>query len=221
MAECITRPEQKDQTLQPSLTAKPHWLKLNLAHIRACFLAPSKSIENSLSLSLSSPLFCFFLWTISKKEVGAWRAVLTCLILLLFLYLLFAVISSVHRLWLPDQAADGSGRRALGACPGGGSWPHGHMWCLWSLRLCSARQWGKMRTERRMGALPSKFPKQGTGIQHVVHMWLVHKLVYVTQLHQLSWLFCEARFFCPIFMLFQIKFYVVAGCLSCNSQSEL
>ena len=51
---------------------------------------------------------------------------------------LSAVISCVSRLWLPDQAADGSGRRSLGACLGGGSRPHSYMRCLRSLHLCSA-----------------------------------------------------------------------------------
>lgn len=60
-----------------------------------------------------------------------------------------AVISCLSRLWLPDQAADGSGRRSAGACLGGGSRPHSHMWCLWSLHLCSAWQWGKLCRERR------------------------------------------------------------------------
>lgn len=76
-----------------------------------------------------------------------------------FLCLFFAVISCAPRLWLPDQATDGSGRRASGACPRGGSWPHSHMWCLRSLRLRSAWQWGKMRWDE----LPLKY----------AHKWLL------------------------------------------------
>lgn len=51
--------EEKHQRLWPRLNAKLHLLKLNLAHIRACFLAPSKSMVHSLSLPpslMQSPL---------------------------------------------------------------------------------------------------------------------------------------------------------------------
>lgn len=73
---CIKTPlllKEKDQRLRPSLNAKLHLLKLNLAHIMACFLAPSKSTVHSLSLVLSpmqsplsssilKPLFLSFLF---------------------------------------------------------------------------------------------------------------------------------------------------------------
>lgn len=67
----------KDQRLWPSLNAKPHLLKLNLAHIMACFLAPSKSTVHSFFSLPKPPFLCFFfLWSISKKEVRAWTSVL-------------------------------------------------------------------------------------------------------------------------------------------------
>lgn len=65
---------ERDQSLRPSLNAKLHLLKLNLAHIMACFLAPSKSTALSLFfppplsdavtpflIHAQSPLFLFFL----------------------------------------------------------------------------------------------------------------------------------------------------------------
>ena len=162
----------------------------------ACFLAPSKSAALSLFFLLlslmqsppflihaQSPLFLFFLWSISKKEVRAWTSVLPPSQLFFFLSprslsfsaFSFAVISCVSRLWLPDQAADESGRRSGGACPRGGSRPHSHMRCLRSLRLCSAWQWGKMRALRRDNYCQNihinyyqNNPEQGTWIWQIL-----------------------------------------------------
>lgn len=70
--------EEKHQRLRLRLNARPYLLKLNLAHIRACFLAYRKSAELSffsfLSLMLYPYLFfclfcLFFPLSKSKKEV--------------------------------------------------------------------------------------------------------------------------------------------------------
>lgn len=145
--------EEKHQRLRPRLNAKLHLWKLNLAHIRACFLTSSKSIVHSLFpfsiLWCSHPFlyprsnlfFCLCsLIDIQKGSLGLISFFSSCFFSPLYLCLLFAVISCVSRPWLPDQAADGSGRRSLGACLGGGSRPHRHMRCLRSLHLCSAWQ---------------------------------------------------------------------------------
>lgn len=128
-------------------------LKLNLAHIRACFLAPASP---PCTLWCSHPilhpcLFFFFCFSYfdkyPKRKLDAqpqFSAISFFVLCIPFFYLLSFPVS---RLWLPDQAADGSGWRSLSACLGGGSWPHSHMRCLRSLHLCSAWQWGKKRAK--------------------------------------------------------------------------
>lgn len=72
--------ETTDQTLWPGLTAKPHLLRLNLAHIRVCFLAPSKSevlslffffslIQSPHSSSTLKPLSLFFFERYPKRKL--------------------------------------------------------------------------------------------------------------------------------------------------------
>ncbi len=77
-----------------------------------------------------------------RPATGFWASSITPLVF---------PVSPFGRFWLPDQAADGTGRRPAGARAGGGSRPHRHLRCLRSMCFCFAWKRGKSRLEIRRG----------------------------------------------------------------------